>query len=143
MQEPLEVTRSISIPQSELHVTFARSGGPGGQNVNKVSSKVVLRFAIASSSALNAFQKARLLEKAPPRYLTKEGELVIAASEHRDQALNRTAAEARLAACIREALFVEKARRATRPGRGARARRRDEKSKLSDKKTGRRGGSWD
>jgi ribosome-associated protein len=142
MEEPLKVTGSVSIPRDELVVTFARSGGPGGQNVNKVSSKVVLRFAIAASSALSPEQKARILEKAPPRYLTKEGELVIQASEHRDQAMNRAAAESRLAACIREALFVEKHRRATKPGRGARARRRDEKSKLSDKKSSRRGG-WD
>lgn len=141
MQDPLEITRFLSIPHEELHVTFARSGGPGGQNVNKVSSKVVLRFDVARSPSLNEWQRARVLEKAPPRYLTKEGELVIAASEHRDQAMNRAAAEARLAACIRDALFVEKARRATRPGRGARARRRDEKSRQSDKKQARRG--WD
>ena len=120
-----------------------RSGGPGGQNVNKVSSKVSLRFVVAASLALTPEQKARILEKAPPRYVTKDGEIVINASEHRDQAQNRTAAEARLVQCIRDALFVQKTRRLSKPGRGARAKRRDEKSKLSQKKSNRRDGGWD
>ena len=118
---PLEVTRSLSIPRDELHVSFARSGGPGGQNVNKVSSKVVLRFSVATSPTLNEDQRARILAKAPPRYLTKDGELVIAASEYRDQAQNRAAAEARLVTTLRDALVVQRPRHATKPGKGARA----------------------
>jgi ribosome-associated protein len=135
---PLEVTKFLSIPRSELDVSFARSGGPGGQNVNKVSSKVVLRFSVRGSPSLTEEQRARILEKAPPRYLTADGDLVIAASEHRDQPRNREAAETRLVATIRDALVRPKVRRATRPGRGARARRRDSKERQSDKKRGRR-----
>jgi ribosome-associated protein len=142
LEAPLEVTRTVAIPRDELQVTFARSGGPGGQNVNKVSSKVVLRFSVRDSRSLTPEEKARVLEKAPPRYLTKEGELVIAASEYRDQAQNRAAAETRLVACLREALAKERTRRPTRPGKGARARRRDSKERQSEKKSGRRA-RWD
>src|SRR2546423_11995892 len=125
MDGPLEVTAALSIPREELEVSFARSGGPGGQNVNKVSSKVVLRWNVRATRALTEEQRARVLERAPPRYLTTEGEIVIAASEHRDQPRNREAAEARLANVLRECLARPKTRRITRPGRGARARRRD------------------
>jgi ribosome-associated protein len=139
MDLPLEITPALSIPRDELEITFARSGGPGGQNVNKVSSKVVLRFRVAASRVLTDVQRALILEKAPPRYLTTEGELVIAASEYRDQPRNREAAEARLVAVIRTSLERPRTRRVTRPGRGARARRRDDKQRQSKKKQDRRG----
>jgi ribosome-associated protein len=138
MEPPLEVTRFLSIPRDEVQLSFARSGGPGGQNVNKVSSKVVLRFSVRASKVLTDEQRALILEKAPPRYLTNEGELVIAASEHRDQPRNREAAEARFVAVLRAALERPRVRRATRPGRGARARRRDDKKRQSEKKQDRR-----
>ncbi len=63
----LEITPTLQIPDTEFTWTFARSGGPGGQNVNKVSSKVILRFVSATFQALDEVQKARLLSKAPPR----------------------------------------------------------------------------
>ena len=139
MEEPIEITPFLRIPREELEISFARSGGPGGQNVNKVSSKVILRFRVSTSPSLTEEQKALVLAKAPPRYLTNEGEIVIAASEHRDQPRNREAAEARFAALIRDALSRPKTRRQTRPGRGARARKRDEKQHLKAKKERRRG----
>jgi ribosome-associated protein len=132
------VTNALSIPREELEVSFARSGGPGGQNVNKVSSKVVLRWNFESSPSLTNEQRALIRAKAPPRYATSAGELVIAASEHRDQPRNREAAEARLVAVLQQALARPRTRRITRPGAGARARRRDSKQRQSDKKARRR-----
>lgn len=142
-EDALTVTPRLSIPRSELDVSFARSGGPGGQNVNKVSSKVVLRWSFERSPSLSDEERALIREKAPPRYLTSGGELVIQASEHRDQPRNLEAARSRLAAAIRLALERPRNRRATRPGRGARARRRDAKQRQSDKKAGRRGAPGD
>jgi len=106
--------------------------------VNKVSSKVILRWAFERSPSLSDEQRALVREKAPPRYLTTAGELVIAASEHRDQPRNREAAFARLVAVLQQALARPKTRRITRPGKGARARRRDAKERQSDKKARRR-----
>jgi ribosome-associated protein len=137
-EAPLQVTSSLALPREELEVSFARSGGPGGQNVNKVSSKVVLRWSFERSPSLTDEQRALIRQKAPPRYLTAAGELVIAASEHRDQPRNREAAEARLVAVIQQALARPKTRRITRPGAGARARRRDSKERQSAKKARRR-----
>jgi ribosome-associated protein len=134
----LQVTGWLAIPRDQLDVSFARSGGPGGQNVNKVSSKVVLRWAFDRSALLTDIQKALIREKAPPRYLTTGGEIVIAASEYRDQPRNREAAEARLVAVIQQALARPKTRRRTKPGKGARARRMDDKSRQSEKKARRR-----
>lgn len=134
----LQVTGWLTIPRSELEVSFARSGGPGGQNVNKVSSKVVLRWSFEKSASITDAQRALIKAKAPPRYVTTGGEIVIAASEHRDQPRNREAAEARLVAVIQESLARPKTRRATRPGKGARARRRDSKERDSRKKAQRR-----
>lgn len=137
-EAPLQVTSSVAIPLDELEVTFARSGGPGGQNVNKVSSKVVLRWDFERSPSVSAEQRALIREKAPPRYQTVAGELVIAASEYRDQPRNREAAIARLVAVIQQALARPKTRRITRPGKGARARRRDDKQHQAKKKAQRR-----
>jgi ribosome-associated protein len=140
---PLEVRPGLELPEDELDITFARAGGPGGQHVNTSSTKVVLRWDLAGSRALTDEQKARLREKLPPRVLTAEGQVVLHASEHRSQLENRQAALARLAALVRDGLRREKRRIATKPGKAARARRRDAKSRQSAKKEGRRGGSFD
>ena len=116
------VTPRVIIPDSELSLSFARSGGPGGQNVNKVSSKAVLRWRVVETSVLTPGAKARLLEALGSR-VTKDGELVIACDETRDQAQNVSIAEGRLAAFVKASLVPPKTRHKTRPTRGSVERR--------------------
>lgn len=116
------VTPRVIIPDSELSLSFARSGGPGGQNVNKVSSKAVLRWQVRDTTVLTPGAKARLLESLGAR-VTKEGELVIACDETRDQAQNIAIAEGRLASFVKACLVPPKTRHKTRPTRGSVERR--------------------
>lgn len=122
MEDNLYVREGVVIPGGELEVVASRSGGPGGQNVNKVASRVTLRWSVRSTVALDAEQKRRVAERLASR-LTVEGELVIHADEHRSQPLNRASARARLAALLREALYVAPPRIPTRPSRAAKRRR--------------------
>lgn len=124
----------ISIPLSELTIEVARGGGPGGQNVNKVNSKVRIRFALTQSPSLPPEVKDRLIAKLSSK-LTTEGEILVAANEYRDQPRNREAAIERLRRMLSDALFVEKARRATKPTRGSVERRikaRKHRSSIKD-----------
>ena len=105
-----------------------RSGGPGGQNVNKVASAVQLRFDLQGTSALTERVKSRLRALAGHR-LTDEGSILIAAREHRSQEQNRREAEERLADLIRRALVEPKLRRATRPTRASKERRIEGKTR--------------
>lgn len=136
--EPLFVRPGVVIPADELDVRFARAGGPGGQNVNKVETKVDLRFRPAASRALTEDQRARILARLGGR-LTLEGELIVVSTTYRDRARNIEDARERLANELREALKVVKARRATKPTRGSDRRRLDTKRRRSDTKRGRRG----
>ncbi len=136
--EPLEVRPGLVIPEDELSLSFARSGGPGGQHVNKASTKVLLRWDLLGSRVLNDEQKARLRQKLPPRFLTDEGHVLLQCGEHKSQHENRAACLARLAAEVRDGLKREKRRIPTKPGKAARARRREGKEKQSQKKQGRR-----
>ena len=129
----IQVTASLVIPESELTERFVRASGPGGQNVNKVSTAVELRFDPSQSSALTPDVTARLRALAGSR-MTADGVLVIDARRHRTQAQNREDARDRLAELIRQALVVPRRRRKTKPGKGAVERRIETKKRRSDTK---------
>lgn len=138
----LEINAKLSIADAELMETFVRSSGPGGQNVNKVSSAVELRFDVARSPSLPETLRARLLARRDRR-LTAEGVLVIQANRFRDQSRNREDARLRLVEIIRAALLVPKARIATRPTHGSKERRLTGKRVISSLKKARSRSAWD
>ncbi len=135
-RERLEVRSDLLIPDSELVEQASRASGPGGQKVNKTSSRVTLRWSIATSEALSERQRARLLARLAAR-LTREGELVLHAQSSRSQARNREHARARLVELVRGALAERTPRRPTAPTRGSRERARAAKRSRSAKKRAR------
>ncbi|MDB5537383.1 MAG: aminoacyl-tRNA hydrolase [Devosia sp.] len=137
MPDPIEITQRISIDSSELEETFVRSAGPGGQNVNKVSSAVQLRFDLMNSPNSPEPMKRRVAVLAG-RKLTKQGVLVITANSHRDQPMNRADAQERLVALLKEGAIAPKFRVATRPTLASKRRRLEGKSIRSVTKTMRR-----
>lgn len=132
----LEINPRIHIPDGELDERFVRASGPGGQNVNKVSTAVELRFDARSSPSLSEAVRARLLARADRR-ITDDGVVVIQANRFRTQERNREDARERLAEIIRAASFVPKARVATRPTRASKERRLGAKKSRSAIKRGR------
>ena len=122
----LVITPWLTIPAGELAVSFARSGGSGGQNVNKVSSKVDLRWNVAASAVLREDDRAWLLQKLRSK-LTSDGTLIVTSTLTRDQLKNRDDAESKLALIVRAALIRPKTRRATKPTKGSQRRRMADK----------------
>jgi ribosome-associated protein len=133
----LPVSGSVVLPGSELRWRFSRSSGPGGQSVNTTDSRVELSFDVAATEALTPVQKQRALDRLANRLV--DGVLTVAASEHRSQYRNRTAATVRLAAVLAEAIAPPpRTRRATRPSRAAKERRLQEKRRRGETKRLRR-----
>jgi ribosome-associated protein len=134
-----EIAPGFSIPDSELELTYVRSSGPGGQNVNKVNSKAVLRWNARGSRSIPERLRERVLEKLTSR-LTTEGDLVIMSDRFRDQGMNREDCLEKFRALLAEATRVPKIRKKTKPTRGSQRRKQESKSRHSQKKQMRRGG---
>ena len=136
----VRVSDAIVIPADELAWSFTRSGGPGGQNVNKVASKAVLRWNVAASPSLPADVKARLRARQANR-ITAEGDLVLSSQRYRDQERNRQDCLDKLRAMIAQAAARPKARRKTKPTRGSQEARLRAKKRRAATKAGRRRGA--
>jgi ribosome-associated protein len=137
MSDDLLVRPGVAIPARDLSFRALRASGPGGQNVNKVSSKVELVFDLNENTSLRPEVRARLRRQNPSR-LSSEGALVVTCQTTRSQQQNLEEARGILSALVLTALTVPKRRKPTKPSRAAKARRLDDKRKHSDKKRQRR-----
>ncbi len=137
MKDDLVINRRIRILRAELKFTFVRSSGPGGQNVNKVSSKAVLRWKVVATKSLPAYVRERFLTKYARR-INEEGELLLTSQRYRDQPRNITDCLEKLQAMVVAVTTVPKQRKATRPSQGAVERRLKAKRETSRRKKIRR-----
>jgi len=129
----LRINAQIAIPRSELRFTFVRSSGPGGQNVNKVASKAVLRWAVAKSASIPEPVRQRFLER-NRRRINDRGELILASQRYRDQAKNVADCLAKLRELVLGAAAVPRRRKKTRVPKAAREARLREKRSTAEKK---------
>jgi len=133
----IRIAGGLFIPLDEISFTFSRSGGPGGQNVNKVSTRATLHFDVTGSPSLGEGQRAALMRNLATR-ITKDGILRVSSQKHRTQKANREAAIERFASLLGEALAVRRRRRPTSPTGASRLRRLERKRQRGRIKTGRR-----
>ncbi|MBI85813.1 MAG: aminoacyl-tRNA hydrolase [Planctomycetaceae bacterium] len=138
----LVVNRQIRVPLEEFEFRYDRSSGPGGQNVNKVNSKVTLRWSVVNSTSLPEEVRARLLQKFGGR-ITKNGEIVVASQRYRDQPRNQEDCLEKVRKMLEQVATAPKRRKPTKPTRGSRERRLKDKRVRSDTKRGRRNTSLD
>ncbi len=132
----IEINEKLTIPDDELTFEFSRSSGPGGQNVNKVSTRVTLLFDVEGSPSLTDDQRSRIKNRLGTR-ITKAGVLRVTSQRHRSQRANREAAVERFIELVREAFRMRRPRRRTKPTRAARERRIQEKKRRGELKRGR------
>jgi ribosome-associated protein len=135
-QQDLRVRAGLVIPAGELHEAATRSSGPGGQHVNKTSTRVTIRWSVAASAALSGAQRRRLRSQLGSR-ITRAGDLVVHCDRTRSRARNREIARDRLVEIVSGALARQKPRRATRPSKASRVRRVDAKTRRGAIKQGR------
>ena len=126
----IKIRDDLSIPEEALTFTASRSSGPGGQHVNKVSTRVTVRFDVIRSAALTAWQKSLVLNRLPTR-INKDGVLWLVSQRERSQSANREAAVARLVEMLRSALAPRIPRNPTRPSRAGKEARLNEKKRRS------------
>jgi ribosome-associated protein len=138
---PLLIGSELAIPDEDLEWKFVRASGPGGQNVNKVSSAVQLRFLLPQNSTLPAAAKQRLRRLAGQR-LNDDGSILISARSERSQDQNRREALARLEGLVRESLIAPKIRKKTKPTRASKERRIESKKRRASTKRHRQS-SWE
>lgn len=135
--DALEISLALRLPAAELEYRASRSGGPGGQHVNTSSTRVEVWWDVAASPSLSEEQRARLLDRLASR-LDARGRLRLVSSGSRSQLRNREEVTARLARLVADALVVPKRRKATKPGRAAKAARLEAKRRRSERKRERR-----
>lgn len=133
LPERIVINDRLSIPKTELQLSFAKSGGPGGQHVNKVNSKVFLRWNFTLSSSIEEWMIKRIEDRCGT-YTTEQGELLLSSTQHRKQSMNIDECVEKLTSLLKDALQRKKSRKKTRVPRAVKEKRLDGKKKKSQKK---------